>query len=488
MFFNTVDKKANKAKYNQGVFLVLVLVLTAVFLTIMSGYVGYIVTQSQAINQKYLLNQSVEIAEAGINYYKWYLHHNTLDVAAALPASGSETHVYSHPEDGNIGEYTLTIASTTYCGAVSSIEVTSTGYTYMDPTLTRTVSARFVRPTVASHSYILDANVWAGDDRRIYGPYHSNQGIRMDGTNYSVVSSGLESWDCEDQCNPDIDDADGVFTTTTHADESLFVFPTTPVSFGSFVNNLDDIEDAALNNGGYHKGASSDYGYLVQFIGNHQIRVTEVQNTYNYRDGHGNWERNIIRSLGTSEVWTVNPSCPVAFFDDKIWLEAESGEKLDELISIVSSETIILQGSIEYEDPEEDGLLAIGDDDVLVGVDVPDDMILNGIFVAQQGHFGRNHYTSSWLPSSCGWQWMPGWVWTCSYDYTDYYKRDSLSINGTIVSKGSVGTKWMSLTGTYLSGFEHRENSYDRNLVDNPPPLVPNTSSNYLLSDWREQD
>lgn len=327
MFF-LAPKETKVRTCTRGTLLVFVLVLGAVFLTIMSGYIGYIVTQSQVVAQRYVLNQAGEIAEAGLNYYKWYLHHNTLDVAAALPPSGSETHVYTHPEDGDIGEYTLTIASTTYCGAISSIEVSSTGHAYQDPSLTRTVSARFIRPTVASHSYILDANVWAGADRQIYGPYHSNQGIRMDGTNHSVVSSGLEDWDCEDQCSPDMNGVDGVFTTTANADQSLFVFPTTPVSFGSFVNNLDDIEDAAVNNGGYYKDSSSYYGYLVQFIGNHQIRVTEVEDTYYYRDGFGNWERHIIEDLGSSEVWTVNSDCPVVFIDDKIWLRMRQVKSL----------------------------------------------------------------------------------------------------------------------------------------------------------------
>jgi hypothetical protein len=487
MFFTSHATDSVSNKRERGALLVLVLVFSAIFLTIMSGYIGYVITQSKIVNQRFLLDRSAEIAEAGLNYYKWYLHHNTADVAAALPASGIETHVYSHPEDGNIGEFEITVASTSYCGAISSIEVTSTGYTYEDPSLSRTVSARFVRPTVASHSYILDANVWAGDDREIYGPYHSNQGIRMDGTNYSVVSSGLESWNCIDQCNPDQYGVDGVFTTTGNPDQSLFVSGTTPVSFGTFVNDLDDIEDAAENNGGYHRDPSSYYGYLVQFIGGNQVRVTEVEDTFNYRDGSGTYERHIIRTLGSSQTWTVNANCPVMFFDDKVWLEAEPGRQLDSLISVVSSDTIILQGDITYADPDEDGLLAIADDDVLVGVDVPDDMELNGIFVAQQGHFGRNYYTSAYLPRSCGWQWMPGWVWGCSYDYSAYYMRNSLRINGTIVSKGSVGTKWSS-GGTYVSGFANRFNTYDRNLVDNPPPLVPNTSSNYELADWREQD
>jgi len=163
----------------------------------------------------------------------------------------------------------------------------------------------------------------------------------------------------------------------------------------------------------------------------------------------------------------------VAFFDDKIWLEAvddgdaDTDHELDEMITVVSTDTIILQGDIEFEDPDEDGLLAIAENDVLVGVDVPNDMTLNGIFVAQTGSFGRNYYRSWLLPSGYG-----------GYDYLN-----SLTINGTVVAKERVGTKW----GT-VSGFANRENFYNRSLVDNPPPLVPNTSSNYSLVDWREED
>lgn len=457
-----------------GFLIVVVLVFGAIFFTLMTGYVGYVATQNQVINQRYTLDQSLEIAEAGLNYYKWYLHRNTHDVASALPSGGVETHVFSHPEEGDIGEYVIAVASTTYCGAVSSIEVTSTGYTYKDPSLTRTVQASFVRPTVAEHSYILDANVWAGADRQIYGPYHSNGGIRMDGTNHSVVSSGKEVWSCAERCPPGTTTAKGVFTTTANANQSLFVFPTAPVSFGSFVNQLNDIAVSARDNGGYHKNASSYYGYLVEFVGNNRIRVREVTDTYNYRDGNGAYERHIISSLGSSEEWTINPSCPVVFIDDKIWLRAEPGKKLDSRVSVVSSDTVILQGNIEYDNPSEDGLLVIGDQDVLVGVDVPTNMTINGIFVAQQGHFGRNYYTQTNLLDPYG-----------AVNHKPFYKRDSLTINGTIVSKGSVGTKWDN-GGTYVSGFANRYNSYDRNLVDNPPPLVPNTSSNYRLINWRE--
>jgi hypothetical protein len=89
--------------------------------------------------------------------------------------------------------------------------------------------------------------------------------------------------------------------------------------------------------------------------------------------------------------------------------------------------------------------------------------------MAQTGHFGRNHYDTT-MPNA----------------WEEYIKRNSLTINGTIVSNGREGTKWVSSTGTYLSGFNTRINSYDRDLVSNPPPLTPNTSDTYEFIEWRE--
>ena len=96
-------------------------------------------------------------------------------------------------------------------------------------------------------------------------------------------------------------------------------------------------------------------------------------------------------------------------------------------------------------------------------------MILNGIFAAQLGHFGRNNYAYSNFPSS----------------WDSYNKRNSLTINGTIVSNGREGTKWTS-NGTYISGFNVRTNTYDRDLVSDPPPLTPAVSTTYEFIEWRE--
>jgi hypothetical protein len=113
--------------------------------------------------------------------------------------------------------------------------------------------------------------------------------------------------------------------------------------------------------------------------------------------------------------------------------------------------------------------LAIAELDILIGLEVPDDMTLYGIYLAQTGKFGRNHYDTS-MPNA----------------WEQYIMRNSLTIYGTIVSNGRVGTKWVNSSGTYISGFNNRFTTYDRNLVASPPPLIPVTSDDYTFSDWQD--
>jgi hypothetical protein len=117
--------------------------------------------------------------------------------------------------------------------------------------------------------------------------------------------------------------------------------------------------------------------------------------------------------------------------------------------------------------------LAIAEADVLIGISVPNNMTANGIFIAQNGRFGRNHYRES------GTYGLPN-------ELDPFVFRNSLTMNGTIVSNGRVGTQWTS-GAVPISGFLVNNNSYDRNLVASPPPLIPKTSDVYQITDWREE-
>ena len=469
---------------NSGFFLVIVLVFGAIFFTISSAFIGYIVTQSKVVEQRYELDLTSDIAEAGLNYYKWYLAHYPNDVTNGTGLPGPYVHTYYDPEGGAIGEFSLQIASTTYCGDVASLDVQSTG-TLFGSDVQRTISARYARPTVAEYAFIINSNVWAGSSLNIVGPYHSNQGIRMDGTNNSTVTSGVTTWSCTATfgCSPTSNRA-GVFTTTGNANPLLFSYPSTPINFNNLTIDLANIQNRAQNNGGIYIPPSGNFGYRVTFNGNGTVtfrRVTQVRSYDAYSqelDDHT--ERNIIQTSTAYSTHTINANCPLIYVADKVWLEGV----VDQKVTIAAAGTdnygndpdLILQGNITYADPANDGLLAVGENNVLLGVDVPDTMNISGIFGAQKGRFGRNDYNYADLPNPSG-----------PLDYRPYYERQTLNMTGTVVSNGRVGTQWVSGT-TFQSGFRNRNNTYDRNLVDSPPPLVPNTSDVYEFIEWREEN
>ncbi len=453
-----------------------VLVFASVFMVILTSFVTFIVTQSRLIDQRVEFEQAGQIAEAGLNYYRWFLAHYPNSTTTAI------TGIYSDPELGPIGEYQLTLASTSFCGTIMSRQVTSRGFTYANPSVSRTLSARYARPNVAEYSFIINSNVWAGDDRVINGPYHSNGGIRMDGTHNSSVTSQQSTWSCNSSfgCTP-TQNRNGVFTTTGNANPALFEFPSAPVNFGAITLDLTEMESRARTNGIFlGRTTGGNFGYQIRFNSNNTITVNRVTGTESYwgYTTENDWqtERHVITSTSSVGTYTIPANCPLIVAQDKIWLQGTVPGKVtiaaSHATSTSNNPSIILANNITYTSPTTSGLLAIAEQDVLIGVNVPDDMLLNGIFIAQNGRYGRNHYTDS------GGYSLPGWL-------RPFEIRNSETHNGTIVSNGRVGTQWTS-GGVTTSGFRDRYTSYDRNLVESPPPFIPETSDVYEFSDWRD--
>jgi hypothetical protein len=464
---------------NHGALLVLVLVFGAIFFIIVFSFMGFVITQSQIQERTVARERALAVAEAGLNYYKWFLAHNPNDVTMGTGVPGPYEVPFVDPVLGPVGTSSLTIASTSYCGTVSTIDITSVGYTAEDPSIQSTVYGRYAQPTVAEYAYIINSNVWAGADRTIIGPYHSNGAIRMDGTNNSTVSSGLENWTCDGSINCDNgsvsigDTLPAVFGDGPNS--ALWNTGVPPISFAGLTVDLVALETAACSpsSSGICLPPSGGWGYRVEFKPDDTIDVFVVDRTWSHDEyaTDSGWytAHNLIRREYLFDTFLIDKSCPVIFLEDKVWLEGE----VSTLVSLAAADNdtpgrdpdVILHDNITYSSADA-GLLVIGEDDVHIGYEVPNDMELNGIFIAQNGNFGRNHYLSS----------VRG-----GRQY-----RNSLTINGTIVSNGTVGTKWFC--GGYCSGFNTRFNSYDRALVDNPPPLAPNTSDDYKFIEWREMD
>lgn len=462
-----------RTQHTQGYLLVLVLVFGSIFFMMATAFVGYVVTQSQMTTYKYNKERALDIAEAGLNYYKWFLAHYPGDTTNGTTTPQPYIHTYIDPESAPIGEFSLQISSSTACGEVYAIDITSTGYTYDNPSAKRVVYGRYAKPTIAEYAYILNSNVWAGSDRVIIGPYHSNGGIRMDGTNNSTVSSGQATWSCTASfgCNPTNNTAPGVFGSGPNKD--LWSYPVAPINFTGITVDLATMQQKAQTGGGRYFGPSGKAGYHVIFKSNGTFDVKRVNSKENEPNGYA-WGRymNILKGTSLIGNYPIPTGCAVLYFEDQVWLEGVVNGKVTIVAADVDTTgedpSIILNSDITYATATS-GLLAIAEYDMLIGLTVPDNMTLNGIFVAQTGHFGRNHYDTT-MPNS----------------WEEYIKRNSLTINGTIISNGREGTKWVNGSGTYISGFNMRTNTYDRDLVSDPPPLTPETSDTYKFIEWRE--
>lgn len=488
-----------KLKINsKGDITVLALVFGAIFVLTFSSIIGYITIQLKHSKQKVAWNQALNIAEAGLNYYRWHLAHAPDDLqdgqdwcceTPPCDVCGPYQHEYLDPEGGAIGEFSLEIGGAQQCGQTSAVVITSTGWTYSRPDTERTLQVKYARPTVADYAYLINDNVWAGSDREIKGPYHSNGGIRMDGENKALVSSARSDWVCTSSFGCDICPDDcwteedqcvcpGVFTTA-NGNQELFDYPAPPFDFDGITMDLAQIKSLTQSGQGIYLGPSEEQGYHIIFNHNEEdlfidvYKITYLESVYAYNQEEGwHWEDSVIQSESFVGSYQVPNECGLIFAEDNLWVEGEIKGKVTlasaDLINPNQETNIWLEGNIEYNDRDgSDGLVLAAQNNNLIGLNVPESMELHGIFIAQNGRFGRNHYPCSWYWPEC--------------------KRDYLEIFGSVVSNGRVGTKWSSGT-TWLSGFEQRENIYDPEQSFNPPIFLPAISDEHSFRNWEEVD
>lgn len=450
----------------------LVLVFAGVFIVIISALTGYIFAQNKLQFAKENREKALHIAEAGLNYYKWRLAHYPDDLEDGTGESGPYEHAYYDPEGDEIGTFSLEIDGNQQCGSIRSIDITSTGSSKADPTLTRVVSAKYARPTIAEYALILNSNVWSAQ-QDILGRFHSNGGIRMDANNLSLVTSAVSSWTCTSTfgCSPDSTQA-GIFGT---GNNDLWSFPKPQIDFAGITTDLVQMKTLAQSSGVYFADSGAQ-GYRIALNSNGTFdifRVDSVTGGNTMYSSQWGWEPeyDTISSETYLQTYTPPADCMLVFVEDKLWLGGTVAGKLTiasaDLVDPNVETDVILRSSIDYTTLDgTDGVTVIAEEDILIPPDSPDFMTLRGIYIAQTGHFGRNYFATG-----------------NGYSSAQAFKN-TLTMNGTIVSNGRTGTKW--LCPNYCSGYETRANSYDSTQGANPPPLTPYTSQDYKFVLWRE--
>jgi len=484
----------NKRK---GFIITYIMVFGSVFMILLIAVSGFVLSQMRQAKYELAYEQSLHIAEAGLNRYKWYLLHKEQElfggVEIGCPPSDCAScapceYEFSLPGAGALGKYRLEVLEERACDITTSVQVVSTGWTYQFPDADRSIRVHYIKPTVAEYSYILNHNVWAGDDRIIMGPYHSNGGIRMDGQNNSFVSSEQIQWSCTDsygcsscplECAYSPSQGclcPGVFTTA-NGNEDLFRIDAPHFDFEGITIDLGIIKGLTQpppegQGKGLYLPPSNAYGYHV-IINQRQLSVRKIERVsrvYAYDTDLGYfWEYSIIDREGAAVNYNLS-DCGLVFIEDNVWLQGTISGKITlaaaDLISPSVTRNVWLKDDIAYLNPDNsDSLVVMGQNNVLITPDSPDYLDLHGVFIAQTGHFGRNYYSP--------------------YTYPNYAKKEQLNMLGSVISNGRVGTKWTS-GSVWVSGYRERRNIYDPTMSFNPPPFLPSISEEFSYKKWEE--
>ncbi|MDB5265032.1 MAG: hypothetical protein JWN64_603 [Parcubacteria group bacterium] len=462
--------------------MLLALVFGAIFLLVLGALSSFVLSENKLQSSATAKSRGLAIAEAGLEYYRWFLAHNPNDVQNGTGVAGPYVIPYNDPEGGETGSISLAVTANTSCGLTTSIDIRSTGTPSENVNAKRTIAARYARPTVAQYSYILNDSVWAGSDRVISGPYHSNGGVRMDGTANSSVSSSLSTWLCTSSfgCSSNQTKA-GVWGAGTN--QTLWSYPTPQVDFAAISANFATLKTTATAQGLYFpryssgtSGVSANKGYHLIFNSNGTVTVYRVSNEYvtdiraavDGSDDTSDYAR--IKTEALYNTYTIPANCGLIYIEDNVWVEGTLNSK----VTVVAANTITtgvapnayLPDNISYVATDgTDGLALIAENNILVTPDSPSTMSVKGIFIAQDGAFGRNLYD---CPSS-------------------FEPKGTLTITGTTVSNKRTGTKWVNGCGSSDGGYQTRIDTYDRKLSTDPPAFTPYTSTDYSFVEWKEE-
>jgi hypothetical protein len=223
----------------------------------------------------------------------------------------------------------------------------------------------------------------------------------MDGTNLSTVTSGQESWVCDGSmsCAPGGTGAtvNGVYGNGPN--DEFWSYPSTPINFTGITVDLSEMQTKAQTGGGIYFAPSGRVGYHLVFKSNGTFDMYRVNSKHGEPGGYA-WGRYMHILNGETLIgnYTIPAGCPIIYVEDQVWLEGVVKGKVSIAAADVDTAgvdpSIFLNNNITYANATS-GLLAIAEYDLLIGLVVPDNMTLNGIFIAKNGHFGRNHYDTS---------------------------------------------------------------------------------------------
>jgi hypothetical protein len=471
--------KTTKSKicYKMGTITPAVLIIIGAFVMIIYGLLMVLSLQLNFSHRQTAAEEALGIAEAGINYYRWHLAHAPEDFKDGQQGDGPYIHDYYDPQGAKIGKYSLEIIPPE--AGSSIVTISSTGWTNQYPNIKRKITASYGIPSFSQYAFLSNASSWYGTGITIYGSIHSNNGIRMDGRNYSYVTSAKQEYKCgsETGCYPPVWKP-GVWGAG--GDQSLWRFPVPAIDFDSISFDYKNMRQAAIDTG-VHLGDSNAQGYHIVFSANGSYQIFKVNKTNRVRgysvpgqglgeEGAGGcrWLDQIISSENSIGTYQIKDK-PIIFAEDHLWVEGTIKGRVTVVAASFpiqsSNKNIWIKNNLVYQSYDgSNNLGLIAQNNIYFVRDVPDNFRIDGALIAQKGNIIRHGY----LPS-CG-------------DSQGALKQ-KLTINGSLIS---YFKSYWNFNDPPISGFITREINYDTNLLYAPPPYFP-TSGDYEFISWKEE-
>ncbi|MCC6934117.1 MAG: hypothetical protein IT406_00260 [Candidatus Yanofskybacteria bacterium] len=467
-----------------------VLIFSAVSLIVLSGFVLWADANMRAVFRDTDRAQAFMSAEAGIEYYRWHLAHAQTDYQDGTGGAGPYVHTFNDKDGNPVGSFSLEIAAPPVGSTV--VGITSTGGVAANPGITKIIEAKMAIPSFAKYAAVIGGNVRFGAGTELYGPIHSNGGIRMDGISHNLVTSSTTTYD-------DPDHSGGVeYGVHTH------IAPTDPLPVGSppapppsrsdifmagrelgvpsadfvgMTQNLANMKADAIANGFYRAGITAP-GYEVVFNTNDTFTLYRVDSTvtppsgctnYLSQSGWGTWSVNTRTSLGTFPL----PTNGIIFLEDDVWVRGQintarvtvASGRFPENPSTYSS--IAVASDLAYTNYDgSDTLALISQNNINIGMVSDTDLRVDAALMAQNGRVGRYYYRPP-----------GGGLNRCS----PYHTRTRITSFGMIGSRERYGFAYTDGTG-----YQDRVIIYDANLLYSPPPSFPLTADYYTPIYWNE--
>lgn len=480
-----------------GQILLQVIVFSTIAALLIGGLIGWSGVNIKASRQSADRERAIQLAEAGIDYYRWHLAHSPTDYQDGTGSPGPYIHSVPDKNGDIIGEFSLSI--TPPIVGSTKVRVESTGIPISNPAISRTIRVEMAIPSLAKYAVVANDNMRFGAGTEVFGPIHSNGGIRFDGLAHNVITSALSSYDDPDHTgnvefavhthvNPPpgsgVNDTFRPLEAPPSAISSrpdIFLvgrqFPVPAADFTGLTNDLSQIKANAQSDGRYF-ASSGAQGYQILLKTDDTFDIYRVDsqisapsnctNTAN-QTGWGTWSVNGRTLIGNYQI----PSNGLIFIEDNVWVEGQiDGAR----VTIAAGRfpdnpstrpNIIVNNDLLYTNFDGSDVIAlISQGHIHVGMVSLTNLRIDAALVAQNGRVGRFYYR----PPGSGQN-------RCS----PYHTRTSLTLYGMIATNVRYGFAY-----TDGNGYGIRNINYDANLLYGPPPSFPLTSDQYEVLSWEE--